>query len=136
MTAKEIKIRQEDKSAATDYLNKATDNYQQMLLAIENNNYNAAATLAVQCAISSADALCVFERGVRSISDDHLDVCGLIESLTLAGAKERAKALRKVISKKNMVQYERRNIFQSEAHEIVKQTSRFYHWVKSILPTG
>lgn len=136
MTAKEIKIRQEDKNAAGDYLKKATDNYEQMLLSLEGNNYNAAATLAVQCAISSADALCVFERGVRSISDDHLDVCELIASLTLPEAKERVKTLRRIISKKNMVQYERRNIFQSEAYEIVKQTSRFYNWVKSILPKG
>lgn len=135
MAAREIKIRKEDKRAATDYLKKAIDNYKQMLSAIESNNYNAAATLAIQCVISSADALCVFERGVRSISDDHLDVCELIESLTLPEAKERAKTLRKIISKKNMVQYERRNIFQSEAQGIVKQASRFYHWVKSILPT-
>lgn len=134
MTAREIKIRKEDKGAAVDYLKKATDNYVQMLSAIEDNNYNAAATLAIQCAISSADALCVFERGVRSGSDDHLDVCELLESLTLLEAKERAKTLRKIISRKNTVQYERRNIFQSEAQEIVKQTSRFYHWVKSLLP--
>jgi HEPN domain-containing protein len=134
MTAKEIKIKQEDKGAASDYLKKAADNYEQMLRALENNNYNAAATLAIQCAISSADALCVFERGIRSVSDSHLDVCQLIESITLPEAKEKAKVLRKVISKKNMVQYEKRNIFQSEAHEIVKQTSRFYHWVKSRLP--
>ncbi len=134
MTPKEIKTRQEDKSAAIDYLTKATDNYQQMLSAIESANYNAAATLAVQCAISSADAICVFEKGMRSISQDHLDVCELIESLALPEAKNKAKTLRRVIAKKSMVQYERRSIFPSEAQEIVKLTDRFYQWVKSILP--
>jgi len=133
MVPREIKIRQEDKSAAADYLKKAADNYQQMLKSIEANNYNAAATLAVQCVISSADALCVFEKGVRSISGDHLDVCVLIESLTFPEAKDKAKTLRKVISKKNMVQYERRNVFQDEAREMVKQSSRLFHWVTSIL---
>jgi HEPN domain-containing protein len=133
MTAKDIKIKKEDRSAANDYLKKAMDNYSQMLEALEAGNYNASATLAVQCAISSADALCVFEKGVRSVSQDHFDVCELIESLAIAEAKDKARTLRKVIARKNMVQYERRNIFQDEAKEMVKLSSRFYHWVRSIL---
>lgn len=134
MTAKELKIRQEDKNAAYDYLKKATDNYSQMLQAIEAGNYNASATLAIQCAISCADAICVFEKGVRSISQDHFDVCELVESITIPEAKGKAKALRKIIAKKNMVQYERRNIFKEEAQEMAKLTSRFFHWIKSLLP--
>jgi hypothetical protein len=133
MTAKEIKIRKEDRSASNDYFKKATDNYQQMLSAIQGKNYNAVATLALQCAISSADAICVFEKSIRSISGDHFDICKLIESLHLPDSKDKAKTLRKVIAKKNMIQYERRNIFQSEAQEIAKVTGRFYHWVKLIL---
>ncbi len=65
MTAREIKIKQEDRSAASDYLKKASDNYEQMLAAFNGSNWNATATLAVQCAISSADAICVYEKGVR-----------------------------------------------------------------------
>jgi len=134
MTAKELKIRQEEKTAAVDYLKKAKDNYSQMLAAIEKKNYNASATLALQCAISSADAICVFEKGVRSVSQDHFDVCELVSSLSIPEAKEKAKTLRKIITKKNIVQYERRSIFQDEASEMVKLTSRFFHWVESLLP--
>lgn len=61
MTARSIKIKQEERSAAHDYLKKAGDNYGQMLSAIQTENYNAAATLAIQCVISSADAVCVAE---------------------------------------------------------------------------
>lgn len=129
-----MKIKKEGRSAAGDYLKKATDNYEQMVSAIEAGNYNAAGTLAIQCTISSADTLCVFEKGIRSLSKDHFDVCELIESLPIPEAKEKAKALRKVIAKKNLVQYERRNLTPSEAQEIVKLTSRFYHWVTSLLP--
>ena len=50
-----------------------------------------AATLAVQCAISSADASCVYEKGIRSISQDHLDVCDLVSSLPIEGADEKSK---------------------------------------------
>lgn len=133
MTAREIKIKQEDRSAAIDYLTKATDNYGQMLAAIQADNSNAAATLAIQCAISSADAICVFEKGMRSISQDHFDVCDLVASLPIEEAKEKSKLLRKVVSKKNLVQYERRNIYKDEALEIVKVTTRFYQWVKRCL---
>lgn len=131
MTAREIRTRQEERSAAKDYLKKATDNYEQMLAAIQADNYNAAATLAIQCAISSADAICVFEKGARSISQDHFDVCDLVTSLPIEEAKERAKQLRKVIAKKNLVQYERRNIYKDEALDIVKITTRFYQWVRA-----
>jgi hypothetical protein len=133
MTAREIKIKAEERAAAVDYFKKATDNYEQMLIAFQADNTNAAATLAIQCAISSADAVCVFEKGIRSISQDHFDVCDLVASLPLEEAKEKAKLLRKVIVKKNLVQYERRNIYKDEASEIIKVTARFYQWVKSCL---
>lgn len=133
MTAREIKVRQEERSAAADYLKKATDNYEQMLAAIQADNSNAAATLAVQCAISSADAICVFEKGIRSISQDHFDVCDLVASLPLEEAKEKSNLLRKIVSKKNLVQYERRNIYKNEALEMVKITTRFYQWVKECI---
>lgn len=64
MSAREIKIKQEERSVAKDYLKKAADNYEQMLAANQADNSNAAATLAIQCVISSADAICVFEKGI------------------------------------------------------------------------
>jgi len=133
MASKAIKIKQEERSVATDYLKKATDNYEQMLLAIRADNFNASATLALQCAISSADAVCVFEKGIRSISQDHFDVCDLVASLPIEEAEEKSKLLRKIIAKKNLIQYERRNIYSEEALEIAKTTTRFYQWVKDCL---
>ncbi|HBG62193.1 MAG: hypothetical protein A2Y03_00705 [Omnitrophica WOR_2 bacterium GWF2_38_59] len=133
MTAKEKKVRQEDKNAASAYLKKATDNYEQMLAAYHASNWNAATTLAVQCAISSADAICVQEKGVRSISQDHLDVCDLVKQLPIKDSDERSKQLRKVIIKKNVVQYESRSARKSDADEMVKVTTRFYQWVNEIM---
>ena len=131
MAPKKMKTRQEDKSAAKDYLKKAEDNHAQMISALNSGNYNAAGTLALQCAISSADAICVYEKGVRSISEDHFDVCDLVGSIPLPDAKEKANLLKRVSGKKNLIQYERRNIYQSEAGEIVKASARFYQWVAS-----
>ena len=83
----------------------------------------------MQCAISSADAVCVFHSGVRLISRDHLNVCDLVSLVPLDGAEEKAKQLRKIIARKNMVQYESRSARRSDADEMVKVTSRFYQWV-------
>ena len=80
MTAREKKVRQEDKSAASGYFKKASDNYDQMLAAFHASNWNAAATLAVQCVISSADAICVYRRQV-------LVLCGFRRFLGFSGLK-------------------------------------------------
>ena len=133
MVAREKKVREEARSAAGDYLKKATDNYDQMLTAYHAENWNAAATLALQCAISAADAICVHDKGIRSISQDHLDVCDLVSQLPREDADGRAKQLRKVISRKNMVQYESRNVNRSDADDMVKVTVRIYQWVRESL---
>ena len=126
-----MKIKQEEKSAVADYLKKAEDNYIQMLSALKNNNYNAVGTLALQCVISSADAICVHEKRIRSISQDHFDVCDLVGSISLPEAKGKSKQLKRIIAKKNLIQYERRNIYTAEADEITKIATRFYQWVVS-----
>lgn len=136
MAARHIRTKAEDRSAAFDYLKKAEENYEEMLAAVQAQRYNAAATLAVQCVISSADALCVFGKGMRSISQDHYDVCDLVASLPLPEASEKSGLLKRIIAKKNLIQYERRNIRGNEALEMVKTTARFYQWVKScVAPT-
>jgi hypothetical protein len=131
MGAEKRRTRQEDASAAWDYLKKAGDNHTQMVAALQVGNHNAAGTLALQCAISSADAICVHEKGVRSASADHRDVCELVASIPLPDAREKAKALSRIIGRKHMIQYERRGILKSESEEIVKAASRFYQWVSS-----
>ncbi len=133
MVARERKVREEARSTAKDYLKKAADNYDQMLVAFHAENWNAAATLAVQCAISSADAICVHEKGIRSVSQDHLDVCDLVAQLSCSGAHEKSGQLRKIIRRKNMVQYECRNMYKSDADEMVKVTARVYQWVQDLV---
>lgn len=133
MTPKKQKTKQEDKSKALSFLKKAEYNFNQMRIALEEENFNAAGTLAVQCAISSADAICVYEKGARSISPDHFDACELVQSITLREAKEKSGSLRRIIAKKNLIQYESRSISKPEAQDIVKKADRFYKWVQSVI---
>ncbi len=133
MIARKIKTKQEDKLVALEYLKKAEDNYTQMLAALENKNYNAVGTLAVQCGISSADAICIYEKGIRSVSQDHLNVCYLVKSIPLPEAKEKSNILKRIINKKNLIQYEGRSMYKNEAQEIAKATKRFFQWVYSLI---
>ncbi|MFO7928643.1 MAG: HEPN domain-containing protein [Candidatus Humimicrobiaceae bacterium] len=133
MAARKIKVKKEDKSKSPRYLKKAEDNYNQMIEALNNNNYNAAATLAIQVALSAADAVCIHEKNIRSISENHSDLCDLIKSLPLVEAKNKSLVLKRIISKKNLVQYESRSMYKKEANQIVKGATRFYQWVNSLI---
>ena len=129
MNPKKRQTKQEEKTAATDFLKKAQDSHEAMLLAFQNNNYNAIGTLAIQCAISSADAICVYARGMRSISQDHGDICALVKSTLLPEANDKSTALKRILAKKNLIQYERRNVFESEATDLIKSSTRIFEWV-------
>lgn len=133
MTPREMKVREENRANAVAYLKKASDNYEQMLAAFHASNWNAAATLAVQCVISSADAICVYEKGMRSVSQDHLDVCDLVAGLSLEDAEGKSRQLRKVIARKNLVQYECRSVHKADADEMIKVAARVYQWVRQTI---
>ncbi len=133
MGAKSLRTKNEDHSQAKRYFQKARDNYNAMTSAFEQKNFNAVGTLAVQTVISSADAVCVFEKGMRSVSQNHGDVCDLVMQTRLPDVKERCGALKRVIAKKNAIQYEGRNVSAKEAEELVKWTERFFSWVSGVL---
>jgi hypothetical protein len=132
-----VRTRPEDRSAAIDYFNKAEDNHSAMLAAFAAKRFSAAGTLALQCSVSSADALCVYFKGLRSVSQDDLDICELVAAIPLPEAKAQAARLRRVIGKKNLVQYERRNLTARESEELVRAASEFFRWACSLArPVG
>lgn len=72
-------------------------------------------------------------REIKIRQEDRSAAGDLVSSLPIEEAKKKGKLLRKVIAKKNLVQYERRNIYKNEALEMVKVTTRFYQWVEQCL---
>jgi len=95
MTPKKRQTKQEEATAAIDFLKKAQDSHSTMLLAFKNENYNAMGTLSIQCAISSADAICVYKKGLISISQEHGDICALVKSTLLPEANEKKQRTKK-----------------------------------------
>lgn len=132
MIAKKIKTEAIERREYKIYLKKASEFYDTALQAKEKGRWNAVGLNAVHCAISSSDALLVFYAGIRSISEDHLSVIDLLSSsIRLSEVKSKCESLRRILAKKNIIEYEDRDFTQKEALEILKLTERFYTWVVS-----
>ncbi|MCD6521646.1 HEPN domain-containing protein [Candidatus Calescamantes bacterium] len=112
-------------------MKKAEDFYEAMLRSYKENNWNSVGLEGVHCAISAADALMVFYYGIRCASDDHRDSVKLLEQhFPEPEYKNYISHFRRIISQKNLVEYEDRNFSAKEAEEIVKKAERFLNWVK------
>ncbi len=122
---------------AKNYLSKASEFFESAIITLADKNWNTAGLLAVQAVISASDALTGFIAGIRSASQDHGDAADLIKSLTTDTSKEwsaQANRFSRVISKKNVIQYESRELSEKEAVDLVEQARRFINWVRKNVP--
>ena len=135
MLAKQIIFKSIDRNDYKDYLNKALEFSETMSVCLEKRKWNSAALEAVHCAISVNDALTIWFKGIKCTSLNHEDSVTLLQSLSdIEGIKENATHLLRVIKKKNLIEYEKRNFNEEEAKNITLHASRFLNWVRSILP--
>lgn len=96
--------------------------------------WNAAGLNAVHSAISSADALLVYNAGIRSAGDSHHDTTFLlVQHVKDKNAAPKAKTLSKILDYKYLAAYEDREITEAEALELAKITRRFFEWMESLL---
>jgi len=131
---KKRKTRAVAKSEYRDFLVKARDFASMMDLSLEAGKWNSAGLQAVHAVISASDAVIVYYGGVRSIELDHREVVGLLHDIVGEAAAIAGRHVSRVIAKKNLIEYERRSITQSDAREMVEHAKRFHEWVTGILP--
>jgi len=129
MAPKRVATRREERGAHTSYLAKAEEFLRSALDNAASRRWNAAALSAIHAGMAAADAVLVFERGLRSVAQRHEDVLDL-----LAGPGEgRSTALthlRRILARKNAVEYESRLFSQREAGEVVQHAERFLAWAR------
>ena len=116
-----------------NYLAKAEQFNETARDAYQKENWNAVGLNAVHAAISANDAITVYYKKIRSASENHGDAAGLLLE-TLSGekdAKQYAKHLIWLISRKNLIEYESRLFYMKEAEAALKHADRFLMWVKS-----
>jgi len=131
---KKRKTRAVDKNEFRDFLAKAKDFASMMDLSLAQGKWNSAGLQAVHTVISASDAVIVYYGGVRSIELDHREVVGLLHDIIGDAAATAGRHVSRVIAKKNLIEYERRSISQTDAREMVEHAKRFLEWVTGILP--
>jgi len=88
----------------------------------------------VHCAISCCDAMLVFNLGIRSTGEDHMQAANLLLRLPQNEINSQASSFKRIIAKKNIIAYENRGFHQAEAFDLLKLSERFYNWAISNLP--
>jgi len=123
-----------EKSSSINFLRKARDFFKSAKDNLEAENWNAAGLDAVHSGISANDALLACLHGVRSTSKSHDDAIGLTATLVnREGAKDALNHLRRLIAKKNLIEYEGKCFPKDEAEKVVLHAERFILWVESAL---
>ncbi len=105
-----------------------------MDLALEEGKWNSAGLQAVHTVISASDAVIAYYGGMRSADLDHREVVGLLQDVMGETAASAGKHVARVIAKKNLVEYEERQLTQAEAREMVEHARRFLKWTNGMLP--
>ena len=130
-----FKIGKSSKEDYKKFLKKAEEFFEMMEQSLMKEKWNAAGLNAIHTGISANDALLTFHFGLRSVSPKHDDAVKLLISMMKRDDIEtKAKHLRRLISVKNLVEYDGRLLSRKEAESIAKHAERFLDWVKSLLP--
>jgi len=80
--------------------------------------------------------MCIYFLGKRHTGKNHNDVAALFKTIKPddEGINTNANRIIRILSTKNMAEYEERLVFRSEAEKILKDSERFLEFVKSKLP--
>lgn len=130
MTPKRIPARREERAIQANYLAKAEEFFRSALDNLASERWNAAALSAIHAGIAAADAVLVFERGIRSVSQRHVDVVDLLAD---SGADRSVAVthLRRILARKNVVEYESRMFTRREAEDVAQHAERFLAWARA-----
>lgn len=131
---KEIQTRKLGRHEYATYLHKAVSFFQLMNAAEGEENWNGASLAAVHCAISSCDALTTYFLGERSIGQRHEDAASLLKKISNPEVQDKARQFLGILELKTLIEYEPDEPSENEARQIIKQTQRFHHWAKQLLP--
>lgn len=134
MAKRPNRVRRVDQTGAHIYLKKATEFFGSMQQAMQAERWNAVGLNAVHCAISACDAVLVRHMGQRSASLDHDAAASLLRALTnVPDVQQKTETLLRILTEKNLIEYEEREITRHDATELAKLTERFYRWANDQL---
>lgn len=128
-----MKTRVAERFRAKDYLKRAGECKNAMNKSFESGEWNACVINAVHCAISSADALCIFKKGVRSAGEKHQDTVVLFLSIdpNSDDIKKNMNHLSRLLDIKTDAEYGERLATRDDAEHAKKHAERFFEFVRN-----
>ena len=127
----QFKTRNIPKSSYSNYLKKAQECFHATQNSFNNQEWNASAINAIHCCISACDAICVYFLGKRHSGENHNDAAKLFQSIkNNEEVKTNTNRLIRILRTKNMAEYEERLVRKLEADAILKDSERFFEYVK------
>jgi len=135
MTPK-FKTRDVEKSLYANYLKRAEECFHAAKNSFAAQEWNASTIGAIHAVIAASDAMCVYFLGKRNSSESHNEAAALFKAIKADDEEINTNANRiaKVLSIKNMAEYEERLVFRAEAEKALKDCERFLEYVKTKLP--
>lgn len=131
MAARHRQTRTVERSRADLYLRKSTEFLETMREALVAERWSAAGLNAVHCAISASDAVLVYYAGHRPAGPDHDSAADLLATLNkVPDAAAKAQSLRRILDRKNLIEYEDRICTAQEAADTAKLAERLHLWAK------
>lgn len=128
-----MRTRSVDKSKFKDYLKRAEECLNATDKSFANKEWNARVINAVQSAIASADALCIFKKGVRHAGEKHEDAIALFLNIDTNDQeiKNNSKRLSRLLSIKTDAEYGERLMKEEDADEAKLAAARLFQFVKN-----
>ncbi len=134
MTSKP-RTRDVEKSLYVNFFKRALECLNAAKTSFANQEWNSSTISAIHSCIAACDAICVYFLGKRSAGESHGDAVKLFK--TIKNSKEidaNASRISRILSIKNMAEYEERLVFRSESGKILKDCERLLDYVKKQLP--
>lgn len=118
-----------------NYMRKAQECLDAARDASAKQNNNAAVINAIHCGISASDALLVFFKGIRSSGQNHNETISLLRTLDFNKEEmnNKTRQLQHLLQIKNAAEYEERLMTSGDSENAVRDSERFYSWVKEKL---
>jgi hypothetical protein len=122
------------KADASHYIEKGAQFLASMEAELTASRWDAAGLAAIHAGISAGDAVLSYRGGVRSAGQDHRAAVDLLQQVVGDAAAEPSRHLKRLIDKKNLVEYEQRRLTQVEALDLAQHARRFVRWAEGQVP--
>ena len=131
-----FKTRDVEKSLYANYLKRAQECFHAAKTSFAAQEWNAATISAIHAVIAGSDAMCIYFLGKRNASESHGEAAALFKTIKPddEAINTNANRIARVVSIKNMAEYEEGLVFRAGAEKALKDCERFLDYVKTKLP--